>query len=257
MPPRSCVGADVEPARACDPVDCVLVHAELAQPLPLLLLVPAAADQPDVERVARERELEGREVELVVVGEDHDRSRVVGSDLRERLLRPRDDQLVGARDPLTRRKLGAPICDDRPPAEQVRSRGKRLGGVDRAVDQQAGRWAVHLGEDLAGPPVRACDCARRGSTRRRGLRARAGRRRSSHPPRRRAASSRALRPRPLSGRRRGPIALEREQALDHGRRSTNTSISPPHGRPTAQACSSEMPYESSFGAPDSKTSCAS
>jgi hypothetical protein len=45
--------------------------------------------------------------------------------------------------------LGAAICDDRPPAEQVRSRRKRLGRVDRAVDQQAGRWAVHLGEDLA------------------------------------------------------------------------------------------------------------
>ena len=169
---------------------------ELAQSLALLLLVPAAADQPDVERIARERQLERRQVELVVVREDHDRGRVVGRDLCERLLRPGDDQLVGARDPLARRELGTRVGDDRRPAEQLRRRRERLRGVDRAVDQQARRRAVHLGEDLPAlqlehPVARAADQLVRV-----GSRARAARRRSSRLPRRRAASSRARRPRP-------------------------------------------------------------
>ena len=191
------------------------------------------------------------------MSEDHDRSRVVGSHLRERLLRPRDDQLVGARDPLPRRKLGAPVCDDRPPAEQVRRRRKRLGRVDRAVDQQAGRWAVHLGEDLAA--LQFEHAIARAADQLVGVGSELGR-----PVADRLAplDDEQLRPEPFAldhcqDDAAASVALEREQALDHGRRSTNTSISPPHGRPTAQACSSEMPYESSFGAPDSKTSCAS
>ena len=37
------------------------------------------------------------------------------------------------------------------------------------------------------------------------------------------------------------VALELQQPRDHGRRSTKTSISPPQGRPTAQASSSLIP----------------
>ena len=116
----------------------------------------------DIERIARERQLERRQVELVVVGEEHDRGGMVGCDLGERLLRPGDDQLVGARDPLPRCELGTGVGDDRRPAEQVRRRGERLGRVDRAVDQQSGRRPVHLGEDLPAlelehPVARAAD----------------------------------------------------------------------------------------------------
>ena len=55
-----------------------------------------------------------------------------------------------------------------------------------------------------------------------------------------------LRPEPLpldNGENDGAaaVALELEQSLDHGRRSTKTSISPPQGSPTAQASSSLIP----------------
>ena len=39
----------------------------------------------------------------------------------------------------------------------------------------------------------------------------------------------------------GAVALNLQQSRDHGRRSTKTSISPPQGRPTAQASSSLIP----------------
>src|SRR6478672_7789654 len=42
----------------------------------------------------------------------------------------------------------------------------------------------------------------------------------------------------------------------HSTTSRNTSISPPHGSPTLQATSSEIPYERSLGSPVSSTSCA-
>ena len=52
------------------------------------------------------------------------------------------------------------------------------------------------------------------------------------------------------------VALKLQQPRDHGRRSTKTSISPPQGSPTAQASSSLIPYEMSFGSPVANTSCA-
>ena len=76
------------------------VDARLEQPLAALRLRPPRADRADVERSVRERGRERRNVELLVVREDDDRRVAVGRDLRERLLGPLDDQLVGARDPL-------------------------------------------------------------------------------------------------------------------------------------------------------------
>src|SRR6185503_13946059 len=127
--------------------------------------------------------------------------------------------------------------DDRRPAEQVRGRRERLRGVDRAVDQQTGRWGVHLGEDL--PALELDDAVARtadqlvrvGSELRRPVADRVA-----------ALDDEQLRPDPVTldhgqDDPAASLALEGQQALYHGRRSTNTSISPPQGSPTAQACS--------------------
>ena len=101
-----------------------LGHARLEQQPAAALLVPARAERADVERLALERGLQHRQVELVVVGEHDDRGADVGLDGRDRLVGPRDEQLVGARDPLARREAGAGVGDDRRPAEQLRRRGR-------------------------------------------------------------------------------------------------------------------------------------
>ena len=177
--------------------------------------------------------------------EDDDRGRVVGLHLRERLVGPGDDQLVGARDPLLRRELGTRVGDDRVPAEELRGRAERLGRVDRAVDEKAGRRRIDLRIDAlpscledpvavaADQLVRLCD----------------------------ELPGHAV-PEPLAALDREHVRAER-LALDHreedgalvaldgleqtlgdrhsGRGSTNTSISPPQGSPTAKASSSAIP----------------
>jgi hypothetical protein len=80
------------------------------------------------------------------VRQDDDRGAVIRVHARERLLRPRDDQLVGARNALRRRELRARIGDDRAPAQRLRRGAQCLSGVDGAVDKQAGRRAEHIGE---------------------------------------------------------------------------------------------------------------
>ena len=67
--------------------------------------------------------------------EDDDRRRVVGSDLRERLLGPGNHDLVRARQSLTGRELATRVGDDRAPAEALRGSAERLGGVYGAVGQ--------------------------------------------------------------------------------------------------------------------------
>src|SRR4029453_18199291 len=58
--------------------------------------------------------------EPVVVRQDEHGSRRVRPDTLERLLRPPDDQLVCAGDPLRGRELAASIGDERPPARLPR-----------------------------------------------------------------------------------------------------------------------------------------
>ena len=72
-----------------------------------------------------------------------------GLHLGEGLFRPRDDDLRGARQPLRGREAGPRVGDDRPPADLLRRAAERLGGVDRAVDQQSRGRPVDVGEDLA------------------------------------------------------------------------------------------------------------
>ena len=130
-----------------NPLERVLADAGLQQARAALLLVPTRAERADVEGLCLQRPAQGRLVELVVVGEDDDGRLVVGPDLRIRLVRPRDEQLVGRGDPLAGREGAACVGHDRPPAEQPGRPAERLGGVDRAVREQPRRRAVHLGED--------------------------------------------------------------------------------------------------------------
>ena len=57
-----------------------------------------------------------------------------------------------------RRELRACVGDDRPPAEELRRRAQRLGRVDGAVDQQAGRRPVDLREHFRRPRARGSGC---------------------------------------------------------------------------------------------------
>ena len=93
-------------------------HAGSEQPLAPSRLRGSAAERADVERVRLERGLQGREVELLVVRQDDDRRVAIGPNLRERLLGPLDDDLVGARHPLGGREAAARIDADRAPADR-------------------------------------------------------------------------------------------------------------------------------------------
>ncbi len=65
----------------------------------------------------------------------------------QRVLGPRPDDPVGARQALGRREGRARVDDDRVPADQLRGGAERLGGVDGAEDDEPRRRPVHLGVD--------------------------------------------------------------------------------------------------------------
>ena len=144
-----------------------------------------------------------------------------GRDLRERLLRPLDDELVRGRDPLARRELRARVRHDRVPAEELRAPAHRLGRVDGAVDEEARRRPVPLGEHLrAVRRARGAGCARAGSARRTARPPRRARRRPARRTRRRAPSC----PTPSPS-----IAGEEHPAL-LGRAELGESVDEPHFR---------------------------
>ena len=142
-------GADVEAARPLDAVERLLRDAGLEQALTPPRLRRPAAEGADVERVRRERGLERRHVELLVVGQDDDGGVAIGADVRERLLGPLDDDLVGARHALGASRSGARASTQivRQPSA-LRGGAERLGGVDRTEHDEARRRPEHLGEDL-------------------------------------------------------------------------------------------------------------
>jgi hypothetical protein len=160
---------------------------------------------------------------------------LVEPDPFEDLVRPADEQLVGARDPLARGQGRSGIGDHGPPAEPARERAKRLGYVDGAQDDELRRWAEDLDEDL--PPLVLDEAGPRA--------VRQLRRSVAH---HLAADDERLRAErlPLHDRQQHCplLALDREAQTvieSHSSRSRKTSISPPHGRPTSKACSSGMP----------------
>src|SRR5262249_60659700 len=127
-----------------------LVDASVEEPLSAALLVAPRAERTDVVRLRRERAGQQREVELVVVCEDDDRSGVIRCDLRECVLGPGDDDLVGTWKAVTRREARARIGDDRPPADRLRGGAECVGRVDGPIDEQARRAA-----ETRRPPTRA------------------------------------------------------------------------------------------------------
>src|SRR6478672_10743129 len=96
--------AEVEAGRPRDAIQVLLWHAFLEEQPASPLLVPARAEPAEVERLGRERALHQREVELVVVRQYDDRGCGVGHDVRERLVGPENEELVGARHPLSCRE---------------------------------------------------------------------------------------------------------------------------------------------------------
>src|SRR5436190_221289 len=168
---------------------------------------------------------------------------MVGGNLVERLLRPFDDQPIGTRDPLGGGELGARVGNDRSPAQQLRRAAQRFGGVDRSVDDEPRRWAVPLCEDLRAvveleqavpaTPEDLVELPERLA-------------RDAVPELLASLDDEPLRARsrPLDDgeqHRASTGAGELGEPLDHSTRSTNTSISPPQGRPTSQASSSLIP----------------
>src|SRR6478672_11108630 len=115
-----CVCADVQSRGTRDTLELMLLDACLEQSLAPALLVSPRPEGTDVESLRAERALDRRYIELVVVGQHHDRGLVIRLRLVDRLLRPGDEQLVRTGDPLLRRELAASIRDDRPPAQLLR-----------------------------------------------------------------------------------------------------------------------------------------
>ena len=79
---------------------------------------------------------------------EHDDGGVaVRSQLLQRFVRPGDDELVRARQPLASGERRPRVGNGCTPAEALRGATELLGGVDRADDQQARRRPEHLRED--------------------------------------------------------------------------------------------------------------
>ena len=115
------------------------------------------------------------------------------------------------------------------------ARAQRLGGVDRAEDEQPRRRPEHVREDAS--PVELDDARMPAAQQLVGLRVLA----LDHEPLRAVSRS--------GEDDRAPIAESASRESSSGSASrTNTSISPPHGSPTSNAWSSEIPYVTRRGA---------
>ena len=150
-------------------------------------------------------------------------------------------ELVGARHALARRVFRPRIDADRVPTDRLRGGAERLAGVDGADDDQTRRRAEHLCEHAGGAVLE--------------LAAPLHVAREYREPERVVADDLAaveqhqhMRTRSVAvehGEEHGPLLavseLEQQVGEGHSSRSRKTSISPPHGRPTPSACSSEMP----------------
>ncbi len=177
------------------------------------------------------------------MGQDDDRCLVVGLDLGERLVRPGDDQLVRGGYALAGGELRAGVRDDGRPSEELRCGAERLRRVDRAVDEEARRRAVPLREHArtveleqavsASSQNRVRMCCELGWS--------VADRLAAFDDEELPAGVVALEHREEDGSR---VLRQRGQAFEkvaHVTFSRKTSISPPQGRPTLHAWSSEMP----------------
>ena len=143
------------------------------------------------------------------------------------------------------RNIAARVGDDRRPAEQLRGPAERLGGVDRAVDDEARRRPVPLGEHLQVAVEReqlvAAAANELVELRGRLLRHTAADVLAGLEHELLPADAVALDDGEEDAALAGGAELGEAVEQAHSTGSTKTSISPPQGRPTFQAMSSVMP----------------
>ncbi len=108
--------------------------ARSSQTLGALLVRAPAAHRADVAGRRLERDLEQRDVELVVVGEDADRRALVHGRVPQELVRPRDDEVVHVGEALLGDELRARVADGDAVAEEAADRRDGGGVVDGAED---------------------------------------------------------------------------------------------------------------------------
>ena len=258
---------DVEPDRGHDPLEAGVVDPRLSEARDAVGVRASAPHRPEVSDARAERRHDRGHVELHVVGEHA--HRVARSerrtDAREVTVGPVAHDLVGHREPGSRREDLPGVADGDPVAEQLRLPYERGGEVDRTEDDELRRRRERLDEHvddalarLAVPPVvpggrRARPRARRARRARRPGRGRGHRampigervghaRAASHPRPGRRRSSRA---RPVArcaarrATRRTPACCCPCSSIHQSSGSTKTWIVPPQVSPTANASSSE------------------
>ena len=127
----------------------VLGESFLAQRVEAVLVRLAAPDGPDVAGLLLQHRAQSRQVELRVVSQHDDVCRVVDRDLGHRLIRPRDDQLVGLRESLFGGELRARVDHRYAIAHQLGETVQGDRDVDRADDDQVGRTPKRLDKYIA------------------------------------------------------------------------------------------------------------
>ena len=132
---------EVEAQRGGDPLEILVGEPELEQPLATDGLRAPGAHRADEPRGRAQRDLQGRVVELRIVGQHRDRGgRIDPADPGERLLGPGRDHLLGIGEPLGRGKSGPRVDHVRPPAGIARQRAQGRRDIDRTEqDQPRGR----------------------------------------------------------------------------------------------------------------------
>ena len=132
----------------------------------------------------------------------------------------------------TRSRVASPdprVDDDGVPAERLGERAQRLGDVAGADRDQPERRPYCFGED--GAAVLLEEPGARGKS----------------------SSQRSPTPSPSTTTYLVPRS---SGVVESSNRSTKTSISPPQGSPTVQACSSAIPYETTAGSAPAMTALA-
>src|SRR5438067_9470841 len=119
------LSTDVEPCGPGDAIDLLGLETFLEQPLASALLCSPRADRADIERVAAEGSCECRAVESLLMREHDNGGALVRLHAGEHVLRPRDDDLVRARDALGRCEGGTRVSDQGLPTKPERSGAER------------------------------------------------------------------------------------------------------------------------------------
>ena len=229
-------------------------HAGRDEALATVGLRALGAHRADVGARRLQRDQQRRVVELGIVREDDDVRRLVGrAELLEGLLGPGRDDAERVGEALGRGEARARIDDVGPPAADAGQRRQVLRVLDGAEDDDPRIGVDDVDEEVAANLGALLPHELLGVGLALGVElgvAERALRRAVGAHEQLLALVRALH----DGDERGAPVLARdlcELLVDaHGsKRSTQTSISPPHGSPTSQASSSAMPNVSSCGSP--------